>query len=73
MRVDRKATQWMWRQTIWGTAIAAILFAGLIVYFLTLPTPDYQSAKFAGLLLILVPIALGGAYLIRRVIERLAD
>jgi hypothetical protein len=40
MRVDSKALQSMWKQTVWGTVLTGVVFAGLIVYFLTLPIPD---------------------------------
>jgi NADH:ubiquinone oxidoreductase subunit 3 (subunit A) len=43
----------------------------LIVYFWTLPTPDYAAVQFLLLLLFLAPLMLGLAYLIRRFIEGL--
>jgi uncharacterized protein YqhQ len=63
----------MWTQTVYGTAAAAVIFCGLIVYFLTRSAPDYEAARFLVLLLVLLPVALAVAYGIRRLIESLAD
>jgi hypothetical protein len=45
---------------------------GLTVYFWSLPTPDYAAIWFLVVLLVLMPLVLGVAYLIRRFIEGLA-
>jgi hypothetical protein len=73
MQIDLKALRSMWRQTVWGTAIAMVGIAALAVYFWTQPTPDPAAAKFALQLLVLMPVLLGVAYLIRRFIESLPD
>ena len=72
MRVNVEATKRAWRQTVWGTAIAMGGFVALIIYFWTLPRPDYAAVRFLFLLLFLAPLILGLAYLIRRFIERFA-
>jgi hypothetical protein len=72
VRVDVHATRKAWRQTVWGTAIATIMLVGLCVYFVTLPVPDYAAVRLLLLLLFLMPVMLGVAYLIRRFIESLA-
>ena len=63
----------MWRQTVWGTALAMIGVVGMLVYALASATPDYSAVRFFLLLLFAMPIMLGVAYLIRRFIEALAD
>jgi uncharacterized membrane protein HdeD (DUF308 family) len=73
MRVDVKATNGAWRQTVWGTVLATVGLLALTVYFWAQPTPDYASVRFLLILLVLMPLALGAAYLIRRFIERSAD
>jgi hypothetical protein len=73
MRIDLKALGWMWRQTFWGTLIAMVFVTGLAVYSLTVEPPDYEAAGFLALLVLLMPVGLGAAYLVRRFIERLSD
>jgi succinate-acetate transporter protein len=72
MRVDVQATKRAWRHTVWGTAIATVGLVALMVYFWTLPSPDYAAVRFLLLMLVLMLLALGAAYLIRRFIEGLA-
>lgn len=71
MRVDVRATKRMWRQTVWGTAIAWIGVVAVMVYLRMLPNPDKVATRFLLLLLIVMPLVLGVAYVIRRFIEGL--
>ena len=73
MRLDSKALQFMWKQTVWGTVLTGVVFVGLIVYFLTLPIPDYDAAKFVLVLLLVLPAFFGASYFVKRFIERMAD
>ena len=73
MRVDVQSTKRAWRQTVWATGMAAIMFLGLIVYVWTQPEPDYEAIKFLTLMLLGLPVMLGVCYLIRRFIESLAS
>jgi cadmium resistance protein CadD (predicted permease) len=73
VRVDVQATRKAWRQTLWGTAIATIMLVALCIYFATLPVPDYAAVRFLLLLLLLMPVMIGVAYLVRRFIESLAS
>ena len=73
MRIDVRVLRSMWRQTVWGTALALACVATMIVYVLTSGTPDYSAVRFLFLLLFAMPLMLGIAYLIRRFIEGLAD
>ena len=72
MRVDVEATKRAWRQTVWGTVLGALILCGLIIYFLAQPTPDYTAVRTLLLFLLVMPLMLGVAYLIRRFIESLA-
>ena len=71
MRVNTKATKRMWQQTVWSAVLATVGFLALMIYFWTLPTPDYAAIRFLALMLVLTPLLLGVAYFIRRFIERL--
>lgn len=73
MRIDVRVLRSMWRQTVWGTALAMACVAAMIVYALTSAAPDYSALSFLLLLLFAIPLMLGIAYLIRRFIEGLAD
>ena len=72
MRVDVEATKWAWRQTVWGTGLAALILCALIIYFLVKSPPDYSAVQTLLLFLLVMPLMLGVAYLIRRFIESLA-
>jgi hypothetical protein len=52
MRVDVKATNRAWRQTVWGTVLATVGLLALTVYFWAQPTPDYASVRFLLILLV---------------------
>jgi len=71
MRVDVQATKRMWKQTVWGTAAASLIVLGLIGYFLAQSPVDQQAIGWL-ILFLLLPLALGPCYLIRRLIEGLA-
>ena len=73
MRIDIRVLRSMWRQTVWGTAVAMACVAVIIVYALTSAAPDHSAVRFLFLLLFAMPLLLGIAYLIRRFIEGLAD
>jgi uncharacterized protein YqhQ len=72
MRVDVKATKRAWRPTVWATIIAMVGIVAMMVYSLASAAPDYAAVRFFLLLLVLMPLLLGIAYLNRRFIQRLA-
>jgi hypothetical protein len=63
----------MWKQTVWATALAMLGLAGLALYFVTQPIPDYDAVGWLFAFMVLLPLALGACYLIRRLIEALSD
>ena len=72
MRIDVQATRRMWRQTVSATVGVALIFLGLIAYFLAQSPVDHQAVRWLILFLLLLPVGLGLCYLIRRLIDRLA-
>ena len=72
MRIDSNALNRAWKQTAVGTLLGALIIAGLLIYFFTKKPLDYQAIEWLIVLLALMPVALGVAYLIRRFIQRLA-
>ncbi len=63
----------MWRQAVWGTAIAIIGVATLVTYLAMQPSPDNKTIRFLAEVLVLMPVLFGVAYLIGRPIERAPD
>ena len=73
MRIDAKALQWMWKQTLWGTIGGMLIAAGLIIYFLRQTPRDDDAIWFSILALLLMPVGLAACYLIKKFIEGLGS
>jgi hypothetical protein len=63
----------MWKQTVACTSLAAVILLGLILYFSTSGHEDREAVKWLWAMLLALPLALFIAYLVKRLIEGLAD
>ena len=71
MRIDRKALEWNWRQTIVGTAVMVVFFLFLLGYFVA--QNDKESAIWIAIFLLFTPVAFGIVYSIKKLITSIGD